>query len=266
MPCSPAPRAATREREKGRGRRCHCLLSSVSITCLALHIDSQNREFCPLCSLCLCTKLYLLSVWFAGSWWDNLNRNPRVLHHFKSLSGLGPWILVTWTCWLLWVSPVVLVVKNPPFNAGDHKRCQFDPWFRKIPWRRAWQPTLVFMHRESHGQRTLAGYSPGVTQSRTWLSNLACLLSSFQVSFRVCTYLKASDKSRLQPVSQVWPFQHWDRWTGTKSLDLCLTPAKLGRPGASVSSLSCTYKMVTYYSPPYGRVRVKWHKLCESTS
>ena len=36
----------------------------------------------------------------------------------------------------------------------------FDPWVRKIPWRRAWQPNPVFLPAESHGQRSLAGYSP----------------------------------------------------------------------------------------------------------
>ena len=40
-----------------------------------------------------------------------------------------------------------------------HKRCGFDPWVRKIPWRRAWQPTPV-LPGESYGQRSLAGYSP----------------------------------------------------------------------------------------------------------
>ena len=36
----------------------------------------------------------------------------------------------------------------------------FSPWVGKIPWRRAWQHTPVFLPRESHGQRSLAGYSP----------------------------------------------------------------------------------------------------------
>ena len=35
-----------------------------------------------------------------------------------------------------------------------------DPWVGKIPWRRAWQPTPVFLPGESHGQRSLVGYSP----------------------------------------------------------------------------------------------------------
>ena len=40
------------------------------------------------------------------------------------------------------------------------KRCGFDPCVGKIPWRRAWQPTPVFLSGESHGQRNLADYSP----------------------------------------------------------------------------------------------------------
>ena len=35
-----------------------------------------------------------------------------------------------------------------------YKRLGFDPWVRKIPWRRAWQPTPVFLPGESHGQRS----------------------------------------------------------------------------------------------------------------
>ena len=38
----------------------------------------------------------------------------------------------------------------------------FDPWIRKIPWRREWQPTPVLLPGEFHGKRSLAGYSPWV--------------------------------------------------------------------------------------------------------
>ena len=38
--------------------------------------------------------------------------------------------------------------------------CRFDPWVGKIPWRRILQPTPVFLPGESHGQRSLVGYSP----------------------------------------------------------------------------------------------------------
>ena len=117
---------------------------------------------------------------------------------------------------LLWVSQMALAVKNPPANAGGlrskkpnqsiiketspeysleglklklelhyfgHpvpcKRHRFDPWVGKIPWRRAWQPTPVFLPGESHGQRNLAGCSHRVAQSQTrWkqLSTHAWLL------------------------------------------------------------------------------------------
>ena len=39
-------------------------------------------------------------------------------------------------------------------------KCRFDPQVGKIRWRRAWQPTPVFLPGESHGQRSLVGYSP----------------------------------------------------------------------------------------------------------
>ena len=40
------------------------------------------------------------------------------------------------------------------------RRRRFDPWGEKILWRRAGQPTPVFLLGESHAQRNLAGYSP----------------------------------------------------------------------------------------------------------
>ena len=40
------------------------------------------------------------------------------------------------------------------------RRLGFDPWVGKIPWRRKWQPTPVFLPGESHGWRSLVGYSP----------------------------------------------------------------------------------------------------------
>ena len=59
---------------------------------------------------------------------------------------------------MYWAFQVALVVKKLPANAGD-MRHRLDPWVRKIPWRRKWQPTPVFLPGESHGQRSLVGYS-----------------------------------------------------------------------------------------------------------
>jgi len=55
---------------------------------------------------------------------------------------------------------MVIVVKNPQPTFRRRKRCRFDPWVRKIPWRRAWQPIPIFLPEEAHGQKSLAEYSP----------------------------------------------------------------------------------------------------------
>ena len=70
-------------------------------------------------------------------------------------------------------SQVVLGTKNLPANAGDVKRHGFDPWVGKIPWKRACQPTPMFLPGESLGQRSLAGYSPWDSKGRTWQRRLS---------------------------------------------------------------------------------------------
>ena len=48
----------------------------------------------------------------------------------------------------------------------------FSPWIGKIPWRRKWLPTPVFLPGESHGQRSLAGYSPwGCRVGHDWATD-----------------------------------------------------------------------------------------------
>ena len=58
--------------------------------------------------------------------------------------------------------------KEPACQCRRCKRCTFDPWVEKIPWRRKWQPTPVFLPGKSHGQRSLVGSSPqGFTERDT---------------------------------------------------------------------------------------------------
>ena len=59
--------------------------------------------------------------------------------------------------------PGSLVGKEFTCDAGHHlqyRRPRFNPWVGKIPWKRKWQPSPVFLPIESHGQRKLEGYSP----------------------------------------------------------------------------------------------------------
>ena len=60
----------------------------------------------------------------------------------------------------LTISLIVQLVKN----LQQCRRPGLNSWVRKIPWRRKWQPTPTFLPGESHGQRSLAGYSPWVAR------------------------------------------------------------------------------------------------------
>ena len=73
--------------------------------------------------------------------------------------------------WLL-NNPIML----PRWHSGKESICpcrrywrrRFNPWVRKIPWRRKWQPTPVFLPGKSHGQRSLEGYSPWGRPKKSW--------------------------------------------------------------------------------------------------
>ena len=68
------------------------------------------------------------------------------------------------------------------------RRLRFDSWVRKIPWRRKWQPTPVLLPGESHGQRSLAGYSPWGHKSRTRLK----LFSGWYLQLYISAFLLAN--------------------------------------------------------------------------
>ena len=66
------------------------------------------------------------------------------------------------------------------------ERPGFDPGVEKIPWRRKWLPTPVFLPEESHGQRSLVGYSPQVAKSRTQLSNFTFTFTLMRTARFIC--------------------------------------------------------------------------------
>ena len=78
--------------------------------------------------------------------------------HGVAKSNTTEWVNSNSPLWPLniWLFPGGSVVKE---YACQCKSLGFDPWVRKIPWRRKWQPTPVFLPGKSHGQRSLAGYS-----------------------------------------------------------------------------------------------------------
>ena len=66
--------------------------------------------------------------------------------------------------------PRWLSEKESACQCRRHKKCGFDLWVRKIPWRRKWQPTPVSLPGKSHEQRSLAATVHGVAKSRIPLS------------------------------------------------------------------------------------------------
>ena len=79
------------------------------------------------------------------------------------------------------VSQVALVVKNLPVKAG-HKRHRFDPWVGKIPWRKTWQPTPVFLPEESPWTGAWWATIYRVAKSWTHLKELSTGTHNFIIS------------------------------------------------------------------------------------
>ena len=85
-----------------------------------------------------------------------------------------------------------------------------DPWVGKIPWRRAWQPTPVFLPGESHGQRSLVGYSPAATAK------------SLQSCLTLCDPTDVAHQAHLSV-----GFSRQEYWSGLP----CPSPGNLPDPG-----------------------------------
>ena len=85
-------------------------------------------------------------------------------------------------------------------SACQHRRCGFDPWVGKMPWRRKWQPSLVVFPRKSHSQRSSAGFSSWGCKSES--RNLATDNSNgHSVSQRHSTGFQRWDKLNHQHLS-----------------------------------------------------------------
>ena len=93
-----------------------------------------------------------ISVFQHGSvsriWMNPLEHIEAVWLKFLVCHGM--WITVNPSAWWLRQESVCLQCGRPGFN----------PWVRKIPWRRPWQPTPVLLPGKTHGWRSMVGYSP----------------------------------------------------------------------------------------------------------
>ena len=108
---------------------------------------------------CFSSNYSLVTVWSCPSFAyspDGWIHSPDLKSAY--LSGL-PW-------WLRWES-ICLQCRRPGFN----------PWVGKIPWKRKWQPTPVFLPGKFHGWKSLVGYSPwGRRVGQDWATSLSFFL------------------------------------------------------------------------------------------
>ena len=115
------------------------------------------------------------------------------INHSPLSSGFGPLLHIHVFLYLKKIKSVYFKINMhitlggpPSWHSGKESTCQcrehaFNPWVGKVPWRREWPPTPVFVLGESHGQRSQSGYSPWgrIESDRTeQLSEHACAHTS----------------------------------------------------------------------------------------
>ena len=134
--------------------------------------------------ICLHGILHNVETWFTAQGlvpWD-----PMVLFHIapprrcwpdRTMQQLFEGTVETpdwWWCFLSMGHHSLRPSKVYTYNTGDAETQthELDPWVKKIPWKRKWQTTPVFLPGEFHGQRSLGRLqSMGSQKSRTWLSD-----------------------------------------------------------------------------------------------
>ena len=130
---------------------------------------------------------------------------------------------------------------EPACQCRRCKRCRFDPWVRKIPWRRKWQPTPVFLPGESHGQRSLAAYSPqGRRVGHDW-SDLACMCANTKGPRSPVLMLPLAHDGR------VWFLHTWEK-----------EPPNLGQRGDMEGTLLSANKWQSWSENPQKFLEGGW--------
>ena len=118
----------------------------------------------------------------------------------------------------------------PRWLSGKEAACQwrrhkFDPWVRKIPWKKKWQPTPTFLPGKSHEQRSLAGYSPWSCKEQAIVHGVA--KSQTRLSYWGYTYILCHF---IQGIWGLWYL--WGFWRQYQSIPrdglLACSPTKLG--------------------------------------
>ena len=93
---------------------------------------------------------------------DKQNFRKIKINKIKWVSFFRAFKVISYTIYNIYGLPCWLTGKETTCQC---RRLGFDPYVGKIPWRRKWQSTLIFLPGKSHGQRSLEGYSHVVQES-----------------------------------------------------------------------------------------------------
>ena len=109
-------------------------------------------------------------------------------------------------------------------------RCGFDPWVRKISWRRKWQPSPEFLPGESHGRRSLASPRGRKESDSTERLTLACRRLTRLCQFRACCKAASGEQCVLVLLHSPSPPSLWRCWGFVAERELF---SEWGEPGSS---------------------------------
>ena len=124
-----------------------------------LELGCASADFS--CALCGCSGRKGL-----GRWYEMIEKQiPLHWIYYRVFAVVWQWDSALHPSYCSTISYLIYYYKVSRWLTGKEPACQcrrpgFHPWVRKIPWRRKWQPTPVFLPGKSHGQRSLVGYSP----------------------------------------------------------------------------------------------------------
>ena len=137
-----------------------------------MNIIFKTREKCAWSFLFSVLRLKIpFLAWQENSLLPSYQFFPKYIFEFSASTVMNLNRILPWNEQIVQSNKRESMWKLPRCLSGKESSCTFDPWVRKIPWRRKWQPTPVFLPGESHGQRSLVGYSPlgckelGVTEA-----------------------------------------------------------------------------------------------------
>ena len=106
--------------------------------------------------------------------------------------------------------------KESTCQCRRHTRCRFHPWVGKIPWRKKWQPTPVFLPGISHGQKSLMGY-------RLWGHKELDMTKQLSTHTHICPInLNADIHTYTQVCTELFIPGLWTTATKLETTSFCL--------------------------------------------